>query len=77
MTIFQAILQMLLGTRYWANIINVRGTARCEISCFIFDTPEQAAEHARGLDDNRSFMYVETVSFRSRRRLTDKKDTTR
>ena len=63
---------MILGTKYYANIINTRGTKRIELSCFIFDNRQQAQDHARSLDDNRSFMFVETISFRSRSQLTDK-----
>lgn len=72
MTILQSIIAMIFGRKYWANIINTRGTAKCEISCFIFETKEQANEHARSLDTNRSFGFVETISFRSSRQLTDK-----
>lgn len=75
MNIIQAIIAMILGQKYWANIINTRGTAKCEISCFIFDTRAEADEHARSLDTNRSFGFVETISFRSRRQLTDKTST--
>jgi hypothetical protein len=75
MNIIQAIIAMILGQKYWANIINTRGTAKCEISCFIFDTREKADEHARSLDTNRSYGFVETISFRSRRQLTDKTST--
>lgn len=76
MSILQSIIAMVFGQKYWANIIFTRGTAKCEISCFIFDTREKADEHARGLDTNRSFGFVETISFRSRRQLTDKTSTT-
>ena len=75
MNIIQAIIAMILGQKYWANIIFTRGTAKCEISCFIFDTREKADEHARSLDTNRSYGFVETISFRSRRQLTDKTST--
>lgn len=77
MNIIQAIFQMILGTKYYANIINTRGTADIELSCYIFDTRQQADEHARSLQNNRSFMFLETISFRSRRQLTDKKTSTR
>lgn len=66
---------MILGQKYWANIINTRGTAKCEISCFIFDSKKKAEEHASSLDTNRSYGFIETISFRSRRQLTDKTNT--
>lgn len=67
MNIIQSILAMLLGQQYWANIINTRGTDRCELCCYIFTTKEDAEQHRRDLESTASFMYVETVSFRSRR----------
>lgn len=72
MTIIKSIIAMILGQKYWANVINMRGTDRIELSCFIFDTREDADKHARSLDGNRSFQYIETISFRSRRQLTNK-----
>lgn len=63
----KTIIEAIFGRRYWANIINTRGTDKCEISCFIFRTREEAREHQYGLSGNRSFMYIETVSFRSRK----------
>lgn len=67
MNIIQSILAMILGQQYWANIINTRGTDRCELCCYIFTTKEDAEQHRRDLESTASFMYVETVSFRSRR----------
>jgi len=67
MNIIQSILAMLLGQQYWANIINTRGTDRCELCCYIFTTKEDAEQHRRDLESTASFMFVETVSFRSRR----------
>lgn len=61
-----AIVEYLLGRKYYANIVNMRGTERCELCCFIFPTREEAEAHRRSLDLNRSFGFVETVSFRSR-----------
>jgi transposase-like protein len=70
MNIIQSILAMLLGQQYWANIINTRGTDRCELCCYIFTTKEDAEQHRRDLESTASFMYVETVSFRSRRQYS-------
>jgi len=68
MNIIQAIISMILGQKYWANIINTRGTERCELACFIFTTREDAEKHKQDVDNTASFMWVETVSFRSRKR---------
>lgn len=65
MNLLNRILDHIFGRKYYANIINTRGTNRCEISCFIFHTKEEAMKHKLSLDANRSFMFVETVSFRS------------
>lgn len=67
MNIIQAIIAMILGQKYWANIINTRGTDRCELACFIFTSREDAEQHRRDLDTNTTFLYIETVTFRSRR----------
>ncbi len=68
MNLLNRILDHIFGRKYYANIINTRGTSRCEISCFIFRTREEAMEHKLSLDKTRSFMFVETVSFRSHKR---------
>lgn len=61
------IMAFLFGRKYYANIVNTRGTKKCEISSFIFFTRADAMAHRDALEDNRSFRYIETVSFRSRR----------
>ena len=61
------VIEKLFGRRYWANVINTRGTDKCELCCFIFRTRAEADEHRRTIDGTVSFMYVETVSFRSRK----------
>lgn len=66
-SILQYILNRLLGRKYYANIINVRGTDRCEITCHIFSTPEEAAQHAQTIASTASFLFIETVTFRSRK----------
>ena len=61
------VIDKLFGRRYWANVINTRGTDKCELCCFIFRTRAEADEHRRTIEGTFSFMYVETVSFRSRK----------
>jgi hypothetical protein len=68
MDLLNKILAHILGYKYYANIINTRGTSKCEISCFIFHTKEEAMKHKLTLDTTRSFMFIETVSFRSRKK---------
>ena len=66
MNLLNRILNHIFGRKYYANIINTRGTSICEISCVIFLDREEADEHRHSLDTNLSFMHVETISFRSR-----------
>ena len=65
-TVIIAIVEFLLGKKYYANIINTRGIKRCELSSFIFSTRQEAEKHKQELDSTASYQYVETVSFRSR-----------
>ena len=66
-TILTEILAFILGRKYYANIINTRGTDKCEVSSFIFRSRQEADSHRHALDGNLSYRFVETVSFRSRR----------
>ena len=68
MDLINRILTHIFGFKYYANIINTRGTSKCEISCFIFHSKEEALKHKLTLDTTRSFMFIETVSFRSRKK---------
>jgi hypothetical protein len=66
-SILQAIMAFIFGHKYYANIINTRGTERYEIASYIFFTRQQAEEHRRRLEQTRSFEHIETVTFRSRK----------
>lgn len=66
-SILQAIADFILGKKYYANIINTRGTDRLELSCFIFRSRQEAEVHKKSLDSTLSFSWIETVSFRSRK----------
>lgn len=56
----------LFGRKYYANIVVTAGTFDYGISNYIFRTKEEAYRHKKTLETTRSFMYVETISFRSR-----------
>lgn len=71
MNLLSLILDHLLGRRYWLNIVYHVGTKRCEVSSFIFTRREEARAHQQRLQDNRSFRFIQTISFRSRQELTD------
>lgn len=65
-SLFQIIVDFILGEKYYANIVNIRGTIKCELCSFIFTTKEAADKHAAELRTTLSFDFIETVSFRSR-----------
>lgn len=64
-TIFTNFLARLLGHKYYANVINTRGTDKIEMSSFIFASPEDAQKHKEQLSTTRSFIHIETITFRS------------
>lgn len=66
-TVLKEIIAFLFGRKYYANIINTRGTVKCEICSYIFSTKEAAEKHRQSIEGTMSYSYIETVSFRSRR----------
>lgn len=64
-TIFTNFLSRLLGHKYYANVINTRGTDKIEMSSFIFASLEDAQKHKEQLSTTRSFIHIETITFRS------------
>lgn len=66
-TLLQAIVAFIFGHKYYANIVNTRGTVKCEVASFIFLSKEDAEIHRQSLETTRSYLYVETISFRSRK----------
>ena len=66
-TVLQAIIAHIFGHKYYANIINTRGTDKCEVSSFIHRSKEEAEKHRRDIESTRTFLYIETISFRSRK----------
>ena len=78
-TVLSKILDFIFGRKYYATIMNTRGTAKCDINSSIFLTKEAAEAHRQRLDSTPSYMWVETISFRSykdytQKALTDKKE---
>jgi len=55
----------LLGRKYWVNIVNWRGTGRLEMTSKIHATAEAALQHRHDIESTASFVWVETVTFRS------------
>ena len=67
-SLLQLIQGLLFGHKYYVNIVNRKGTDICEASSFIHATRREAVKHRQQIRSTRSFMYVETVSFRSHRK---------
>lgn len=65
-SVLTKITDRLFGKKYYANVINRRGTTSLEMSSFIFATKQEAEKHRISLEMNLSFQWVETISFRSR-----------
>lgn len=70
-TVLTEIVAFLFGRKYYANIIHTRGTNKCEVSSFIFRNKKEADAHRKALQGNLSYMFVETISFRSRREYSN------
>ena len=64
-SVIELIGECLLGKRYYACVVNTRGTSKCEMACYIFDDREAVERYKRGLMDNLSYQWVETITFRS------------
>ena len=65
-TVIKSIVDFILGHKYYAAIINTRGTKRTELSSFIFRSKDEVEAYKEEMEYNRSFKILEIVSFRSR-----------
>lgn len=57
----------LFGRKYYANIIATKGVAKLEICSYIFATRKAAERHRQEIETTMSFLFIETVAFRSRK----------
>lgn len=76
-TVIKEIVSFLFGRKYYANIIGTHGVDKQEVCSYIFSTKEGAMKHRDGIMTTRTFYFIETISFRSRKEYTtyeDKKD---
>jgi hypothetical protein len=67
MNLINAILDFILGRRYYANIVNIRGRSDLEICSYIFKTKAEANKHKSEIDTTLSFLFIETITFRSKK----------
>ncbi len=65
-TPLKEIMAFLFGRKYYANIVNVRGTNECEICAYIFSSEEAVREHIASLNATLTYTFIETITFRSR-----------
>jgi len=66
-TVIKSIVKLLFGTKYYANIVNTRGTIRTELCSFIFRTKEEAQRHREEVEGTITYRFIETISFWSRK----------
>lgn len=66
-TVIKEIVAFIFGRKYYANIIATKGVAKQEMCSYIFTTRAAADKHRREIDTTLSFIFIETVSFRSRK----------
>lgn len=66
-TVLKEIIAFLFGRKYYANIVATKGTDKTELCSYIFSSKEEANNHRDGLQTTLSFIFIETVSFRSRK----------
>lgn len=71
-TLIEKILAHIFGHKYYVNIIRTRGVQKFEATSFIHLTKEQALAHKRDIENTRSFAFIETVTFRSRKDYVNK-----
>jgi hypothetical protein len=66
MKAIQKIIDRLFGHRYYAVIIGVQGSGIYEIASQIHRTKKSAEEHKQRIYGTHTYIYIETISFRSK-----------
>lgn len=70
-TLLTKIIDFIFGKKYYANIINMRGSTQCDLTSFIHRTKAEALKHRRSIESTMSYIYIETISFRSRNKYVN------
>ena len=65
-TVLKEVLAFVFGRKYYANIVATKGTTKQEICSYVFCTRAAANRHHQEIDASMSFLFIETISFRSR-----------
>lgn len=66
-TVLQSIIAFIFGHKYYVNIVNTRGTGKCETTSYIHRSKADAEKHRQDIESTHSFLFIETVTFRSRK----------
>ncbi len=66
-TVLKEIVAFLFGRKYYANIVATKGTDKMELCSYIFPDKAEADKHRDDLQTTLSFIFIETISFRSRK----------
>jgi hypothetical protein len=56
----------VFGYRYYAVIIGIQGSGIYEVASQIHRTKKSAEEHRQRIYGTRTYIYIETIKFRSR-----------
>ena len=63
------IIDAVLGHRYWAVVVERRGTATVELTSAIHHSLAEAGAHAAAIEAGATYAVAAIVTFRSHRRL--------
>lgn len=66
MSVLQLIINFVFGRKYYACILNVSGTQKYDISCFIFTSTKEVEDYKEQMKTNLRYSVVKVISFRSR-----------
>ena len=64
--LLKEISQFLFGDVYYAVIIGERGSDRYDLASQIHTTRASAEAHRQRISETRTYIYIETIRFRSR-----------
>lgn len=66
MKAIKSLITRIFGHKYYAVIIGYQGSGIYEVASQIHRTKKSAEEHRLRINDTRTFIYIETISFRSK-----------
>ena len=65
--LFEEITDFVMGKRYYAVIIGERGSNRYYVASEIHSTKASSEAHRRRIEQTRTFVYITTITFRTRK----------